>query len=79
MMRLRPIRKRWGGRPATTSIGAADGLPSDLVGAALQVVIRHPDTFDCKAWCSGLGFTKGVCKPVTGPPPCAKSAKCACS
>jgi hypothetical protein len=41
--------------------------------------IGHPDTFDCKAWCSGLGFTKGVCKPVTGPPPCAKSAKCACS
>lgn len=39
----------------------------------------HPDTFDCNAWCQGSGHAAGMCKPVTGPAPCATSAICSCN
>lgn len=40
----------------------------------------HPDRFDCNAWCIGARQAKGgVCKAVSGPPPCAKSARCVCN
>jgi hypothetical protein len=42
--------------------------------------LGHPDTFDCQAWCVGAKKAKGgVCKPVTGPPPCSASALCECN
>jgi len=42
--------------------------------------LGHPDTFDCKAWCIGAKKAKGgVCMAVSGPPPCATSAKCECN
>ena len=41
--------------------------------------VGHPDKFDCNAWCKGKGLAKGVCKAVTGPAPCAKSAMCSCN
>lgn len=42
--------------------------------------IGHPDTFDCNAWCIGKGSSQGgQCVIVTGPSPCANSAKCACN
>ena len=41
--------------------------------------LGHPDTFDCKAWCTGTSHKGGVCKAVAGPPPCTKSAICECS
>ena len=42
--------------------------------------LGHPDTFDCKAWCTGTAHTTGgVCKAVTGPAPCAASARCECN
>jgi hypothetical protein len=41
--------------------------------------VGHPDKFDCNAWCKGTGQAKGVCKVVSGPAPCAKSAMCSCS
>lgn len=42
--------------------------------------LGHPDTFDCKAWCVGARHaTTGVCKAVTGPAPCAASARCECN
>lgn len=40
--------------------------------------LGHPDTFDCKMWCEGHGFTQGVCEPAPAYP-CEKSARCACS
>ena len=41
--------------------------------------LGHPDTFDCKAWCIGAKRTQGgVCRAVSGPPPCATSARCEC-
>jgi hypothetical protein len=39
--------------------------------------IGHPDTFDCKTWCAGTGFTKGACV-VANAPPCEQSAMCKC-
>jgi hypothetical protein len=41
--------------------------------------VGHPDRFDCKQWCVGTkkGAT-GSCKAVTGPAPCATSARCEC-
>lgn len=42
--------------------------------------LGHPDTFDCKAWCVGANHaTGGVCKAVSGPAPCAASARCECN
>jgi hypothetical protein len=41
--------------------------------------LGHPDTFDCNAWCIGAKKTQGgVCKAVSGPRPCATSARCEC-
>jgi hypothetical protein len=41
--------------------------------------LGHPDTFDCNAWCIGAKKTQGgVCKAVSGPSPCATSARCEC-
>ena len=37
----------------------------------------HPDTFDCNAWCTGNGKSKGSCK-VAAAPPCEQSAICTC-
>ena len=41
--------------------------------------VGHPDLFDCNAWCVGKKKSKGVCEAVTGPAPCAKSARCVCN
>ena len=42
--------------------------------------LGHPDTFDCNAWCVGAKKAKGgTCKPVSGPSPCAASARCECN
>ncbi|WOT05769.1 hypothetical protein [Shewanella youngdeokensis] len=38
----------------------------------------HPDTFDCKAWCTDAGNTGGMCV-IAAAPPCEQSAKCVCS
>lgn len=40
--------------------------------------IGHPDTFNCSTWCIGKGKTQGQCVKVTGPAPCATSARCEC-
>ena len=40
----------------------------------------HPDTFDCNAWCRGAKHAiGGVCRAVSGPPPCTASARCECN
>jgi hypothetical protein len=42
--------------------------------------LGHPDTFACSEWCVGAKKAKeGMCKPVTGPAPCATSARCECN
>ena len=41
--------------------------------------IGHPDKFDCVAWCKGQKHQGGSCKAVSGPAPCASSAKCVCN
>jgi hypothetical protein len=42
--------------------------------------LGHPDTFDCNAWCVGAKKAKGgVCRAVSGPSPCAASARCECN
>jgi hypothetical protein len=41
--------------------------------------LGHPDTFDCNTWCTGAKRAQGgVCRAVSGPPPCAASARCEC-
>lgn len=40
--------------------------------------LGHPDKFDCNAWCKGKGHTGGSCVEAAAPP-CAMSAKCACT
>ena len=39
--------------------------------------IGRPDTFDCQAWCIGMGSSTGVCSPAVAPP-CVQSAACKC-
>jgi hypothetical protein len=40
----------------------------------------HPDRFDCAKWCVGARqATGGVCRVVSGPPPCRRSALCVCN
>ena len=40
--------------------------------------IGHPDTFNCNTWCTGEGKSQGQCVAVSGPAPCATSARCEC-
>jgi len=40
--------------------------------------IGHPDTFNCNTWCIGNGKSQGQCVAVSGPAPCATSARCEC-
>ena len=43
--------------------------------------IGHPDTFDCNEWCIAVKKPSkgGMCVPVSGPAPCAASARCECN
>jgi hypothetical protein len=42
--------------------------------------LGHPDKFDCNAWCVGAKKASGgVCRAVSGPPPCTASARCECN
>ena len=77
-----------GGQPNGRSFGEA--CQSDLIliesnpGAGVVHAhgndLGHPDTFDCKAWCVGAKKAAGgVCKAVSGPPPCTASARCECN
>ncbi len=40
--------------------------------------VGHPDTFDCRLWCRGMGHDDGGCEMVEGPDPCEESARCTC-
>ena len=40
--------------------------------------VGHPDTFDCKAWCGGEGYSGGSCVAASAPP-CEQSARCECT
>lgn len=56
--------------------------PAADVGHSHTKDIGHPDKFDCKMWCEGKGYARGVCEVVASDDRrCEglKSAKCACS